>query len=109
MTPAYIRIVRTWKDITSRRREARILLGCEVDIDLACDSASHLVLNREHALEFAFIGVGPQMAISPPIDELRGDLHSRAVPDHRALEDRVHSELSSDFRDLFLRPSITHH
>src|SRR5215470_6535115 len=108
MTSPYIRLVRGGKDIARCRREARVALRCQLYVDLACNSASHIVLNRKYALQFPFIGIGPEMAIRSPIDELRGDFHSRAIADNGTLENRVHAQLSSDFRDLLGRPPIRH-
>ena len=70
MTSSYVCSGRSREHIAGCGRETSIGLRCQFDIDLACDRASDVVLNREYALDFPLIGVGPEMAVGPSINEL---------------------------------------
>jgi hypothetical protein len=44
-------------------RQARFLLGCKDNMDLACDASHHRVLYRQHVFEFAVVALAPEIGL----------------------------------------------
>src|SRR5947209_15316965 len=70
-------------------RQARLLGGCQLDLDLSRDGACHVALQREYISKIPFVLLRENVPIILGADQLRRDPHSLAGLHHRAFEDGI--------------------
>ncbi len=75
------------------------LLRRELHLQRIDDAVRDVILDREHVLHFAAVGLGPEVRIGIGFDELRGDAHVIARAPHAAFEHDADAELARDGRD----------
>ena len=106
-----------WADPTSRDlvaqlidtiREARLLLGRDIDADLIRDGLRNFSLPRKNAGKIACISVGPDGTIVSGIDELHADAHFIAIAQHSALNNGIHRQFMSNFGEILRGAFVAH-
>src|SRR6185503_811243 len=79
-----------------RGASGRQFADAELELQLFADMARDVVLQHEHAFQFAVVAVGPYMKAVGDPDQLRGDAHLLALAPHAALDDMRNAELAPD-------------
>lgn len=109
MPAAHVSVECRGQDRAGRGGESGFPLGGQFDTNFARNGLCDIVLKGEHILDVPLVGICPEMAVGPAVDQLRRDLDSRPVADNRALEHGVHAEFTGDLRNLLaLVVLVTH-
>ncbi len=82
----------------SMRGQARLHVRREGHADLVGDLAGHLAIECQDIAQRTVESLRPKVAVSLRVDQLHGDPHRVAGPQHGTLDHGFHAQFTPDFR-----------
>ena len=105
ITAAEVRVVHRWIDGT-RRRQPCALRRRHRNSDIAGDGRYRLSLKPNDVAGGPFVGLPPPVSVSANVDEFHGQANSILGKQHRALDDSIDLQFTSNLPDGLGRASI---